>query len=81
MNDFSDLMIKMIITNRLFELNEEINKQNIKMNILKEKELYKPIPHNIILCSKCLTCSKLYYGYRNKKRLMQHCDSLNHKYC
>jgi hypothetical protein len=81
MTDFSDIMIKLIITNRLFELNDEINKQNIKMDIQKVNELYKPIPHNIILSSKCLTCYKLYYGYRNKKRLMQHCDSLNHKYC
>jgi len=80
MNDFSDLVIRMMIINRITVLNEEINRININMNIKKEKELYKPIPKKIQISYKCVTCSKLFYGYRNKMRLIQHCNSTNHKY-
>ena len=30
--------------------------------------------------SACATCGKIFYGHRYKGRLLQHCDSVNHKY-
>jgi len=28
----------------------------------------------------CCTCGKIFYGYRYKKRLIQHCDALSHDF-
>jgi hypothetical protein len=28
----------------------------------------------------CCTCGKIFYGYRYKKRLLQHCDTLSHDF-
>jgi len=77
---YSDLMIKMIINRRIIELNEEINRKNMLLKIKNEKELYDPLPKNIMKSFECMSCSKIFYGYRAKNKLIQHCSSLNHKY-
>jgi hypothetical protein len=41
--------------------------------------LKEPISKNRLDGDMCKTCGKIFYGYRYKRRLQQHCDDLSHQ--
>ena len=42
--------------------------------------LKEPVNKKMLQGKQCVTCGKIFIGPKNGQRLLQHCDSLNHKY-
>ena len=68
-----------IILNDINNINEENNRINKQLNINCDT-ISIPINKNTLPSCDCLTCHKIFVGYRYKQRMVQHCNSLNHSY-
>ena len=57
----------------------EVNKYDLRQDLIKVN--MKPaVSKTRVEGSACATCGKIFYGHRYKGKLLQHCDSVNHKY-
>ena len=76
---FIKTLFSKIIMNDVHHINERNNIINKNLNI-EIDTLSTPINKNTLPACNCLTCNKIFVGYRYKQRMIQHCNNLNHTY-